>query len=116
MTGTFIGDRLRRKESRAWIFTLPNELTISGSTSGDFEPELAARENRGSHRGERGGGLMADAVTALVGAVLMIAFLGLIVVKLMEVALGVVCLVGISAMLWGFWVDTVAPLVRRRSG
>jgi hypothetical protein len=55
---------------------------------------------------------MSDTLTGLLGAVLMIAFLSAIALKLGEVALWLVCLAGIALMLWALWTDALGPLVR----
>jgi hypothetical protein len=57
---------------------------------------------------------MADAITGLFGAVLMITFLVLIAAKLNELALWSVCLIGIALMLWALWKDDFEPLLDRR--
>ena len=57
---------------------------------------------------------MADAVTGLLGAVLMIVFLVLIASKLNEVALWITCISGLVLMLWAFWEDDFRPLFDRR--
>lgn len=58
---------------------------------------------------------MADFITAVIGAVLMIVFLLLIATKLNEVALWTTCLIGIAGMVWAVWTDAIAPLFGRRS-
>ncbi len=58
---------------------------------------------------------MADAITGLIGAILMITFLLLIAMKLNELALWIVCLIGIASMLWALWEDDFEPLLGRRS-
>jgi cobalamin synthase len=55
---------------------------------------------------------MADFVTGLLGIVLMITYILLMVVKLNELALWVVSLVGIALAIWAFWGDAGAPLLR----
>jgi putative flippase GtrA len=57
---------------------------------------------------------MSDAVTAVVGIVLMTAFLALIALKLGEVPVWIAFIVGIALMFWGFWTDAFLPLFRRR--
>lgn len=57
---------------------------------------------------------MADAITAVIGIAIMLAFIGLIVFTLNEPPLSIVSLIGVSLMLWGFWTDVFAPLVCRR--
>lgn len=56
---------------------------------------------------------MADFVTGLIGVVLMLAYILFIAVKLNELALWLVCLVGFALMLWAFWTDAGAPLLGR---
>jgi hypothetical protein len=58
---------------------------------------------------------MADLITSVIGAALMVVFLLLLAAKLNEVALWAVCLIGIALMLWAVWNDTFAPLFGRRS-
>jgi hypothetical protein len=57
---------------------------------------------------------MSDALTAIIGSVLLIAFLMLIAVKLAELPVWIAFIVGILLMLWGFWKDAFQPLFRRR--
>jgi hypothetical protein len=57
---------------------------------------------------------MADAVATIIGAAIMIAFIGIIAVTLNELPLTIVCLIGVGLMLWGFWKDVFEPLYRRR--
>jgi hypothetical protein len=57
---------------------------------------------------------MSDAVSALVGIVLLAAFLGLIALKLGELPVWIAFLVAIILMLWGFWKDAFQPLFQRR--
>lgn len=58
---------------------------------------------------------MSDAITAIVGIVIMVTFLMFIAVTLSEVPVWIVFLVGIALMLWGFWKDAFEPLFRPRS-
>ncbi len=58
---------------------------------------------------------MMDVVTGIIGMVLMIGFLLMIALKLNEVALWVICLLGVVLMLWGFWRDALVPVLRRSS-
>lgn len=58
---------------------------------------------------------MSDAVTGFIGAALMITFLLLIAVKLNELPLWIVVLVGIVLMAWAFWTDALAPVLGRES-
>lgn len=56
---------------------------------------------------------MADAISAVIGIALMVAFLSAIAVKLGELSLWLVCLLAIVLMLAAFWQDAFAPLLRR---
>jgi hypothetical protein len=56
---------------------------------------------------------MADAITALIGAALMIFFILLIAAKLDELPLWIVCISGICLMVWAVFTDTIAPLIWR---
>ena len=56
---------------------------------------------------------MADAITGLIGALLMITFLLLIAMKLNELALWIVCVIGIAPMLWALWKDDFEPFLSR---
>ena len=58
---------------------------------------------------------MADAITGLIGAILMITFLLLIAMKLNELPVWIVCFVGVASMLWSLWIDDFEPLLPRRS-
>ncbi len=59
---------------------------------------------------------MADAVATVIGAAIMIAFLAIIAGTLNELPLTVACIIGVALMLWGFWTDVFAPLLRREGG
>jgi uncharacterized membrane protein len=56
---------------------------------------------------------MADAITAVIGAVLVSTFVLLIAVKLNEFPLWVVVLTGLALMLAAFWIDAWRPLFKR---
>ncbi len=56
---------------------------------------------------------MADAVTALIGAIIMIGYMLLIAAKLATLPLWIVTLVGLALMLAAFWGDDWKPLFRR---
>jgi len=56
---------------------------------------------------------MADAVTALIGAVIMIGYIVLIAAKLAAPPLWIVSLIGLALMLWAFWVDDWKPIISR---
>jgi hypothetical protein len=62
---------------------------------------------------DKAGKSMADAVTAIIGIAIMVTFLGVIVGTLSELPLTIVSIVAVALMLWGFWKDTFAPLLRR---
>ena len=56
---------------------------------------------------------MADAITALIGAIIMIGYIVLIAAKLAAPPLWVCALIGLALMLWGFWGDDWQPLFKR---
>lgn len=56
---------------------------------------------------------MANAVTALIGAVIMVGYIVLIAAKLAAPPLWICCVVGLALMLWGFWVDDWKPILNR---
>jgi hypothetical protein len=58
---------------------------------------------------------MADAITAAIGAVIMIGYIWLIADKLNELPLWIACIAGIALMVWSFWEDDWAPMFRRNS-
>jgi putative flippase GtrA len=58
---------------------------------------------------------MADAVTAAIGAVIMIGYMWLIADKLNELPLWIVTIIGIACMVWAFWGDDWKPVLRRES-
>jgi len=55
---------------------------------------------------------MADAVTALVGAIIMIGYMFLIAAKLATLPLWICVLTGLVLMLWGFWWDDWEPVIK----
>ena len=55
---------------------------------------------------------MADAVTALIGAIIMIGYMFLIAAKLAAPPLWICVLIGLALMLWGFWWDDWKPIVK----
>lgn len=59
---------------------------------------------------------MADAITALIGAIIMIGYILLIAAKLAAPPLWIVALIGLALMLWAFWIDDWKPVVRRNRG
>jgi hypothetical protein len=56
---------------------------------------------------------MADAVTAAIGAIIMIGYILLIAAKLAAPPLWICCIIGLALMLWGFWGDDWRPIFRR---
>lgn len=56
---------------------------------------------------------MADAITALIGAIIMIGYILLIAAKLAAPPLWIVSLIGLALMLWAFWGDDWKPLFER---
>jgi len=56
---------------------------------------------------------MADAVTAAIGAIIMIGYMFLIAAKLAAAPLWVCVVIGLALMLWGFWGDDWRPLFKR---
>jgi hypothetical protein len=58
---------------------------------------------------------MADAVTAAIGAVIMVGYMWLIDAKLNTIPLWIVTIVGLALMLWAFWIDDWKPIIKRDS-
>ena len=58
---------------------------------------------------------MADTVTALFGAIIMIGYMFLIAAKLAALPLSICVLIGVALMLWGFWGEDWQPLFKRNS-
>jgi hypothetical protein len=56
---------------------------------------------------------MADAVTAAIGAIIMIVYMLLIAAKLAALPLWIAVIAGIALMLWGFWWDDWQPVLQR---
>jgi hypothetical protein len=56
---------------------------------------------------------MADAVTAAIGAIIMIGYILMIALKLAAPPLWVACLIGLALMLWAFWGDDWEPITKR---
>lgn len=56
---------------------------------------------------------MADAITALIGAIIMIGYIILIAAKLSAPPLWIVSLIGLALMLWAFWWDDWRPVFKR---
>ncbi len=57
---------------------------------------------------------MADAISAIIGAIIMIGYIVLIAVKLAAPPLWVCALIGLALMLWAFWQDAWKPLFQRK--
>ena len=55
---------------------------------------------------------MADAITALIGAVMMIGYVLLIAAKLAALPLWICTMIGVALMLWNFWGDDRQPIVK----
>lgn len=58
---------------------------------------------------------MVDAICAIIGMALMIAFLSAIAIKLAELSLWIVVISAVVLMFIAFWQDAFAPLLRRSS-
>jgi hypothetical protein len=58
---------------------------------------------------------MADAITAAIGAVIMIGYMWLIASKLNELPLWIVTIIGLLLMLWAFWDENWRPIIKRNS-
>lgn len=58
---------------------------------------------------------MSDILTGFVGGALFVAFLGFILVRVADVALWIVAIVGILCMIYALWGDAVAPYLSRRN-
>jgi hypothetical protein len=56
---------------------------------------------------------MADAITALIGAIIMIGYMLLIAAKLAALPLWICTATGLALMLWGFWGDDWKPILQR---
>jgi hypothetical protein len=56
---------------------------------------------------------MADAITALIGAIILIGYMLLIAAKLAELPLWICTTIGLALMLWGFWGDDWQPILQR---
>jgi hypothetical protein len=57
---------------------------------------------------------MADAVTAIIGAIIMIGYIFMIATKLAAAPLWIACLIGLAMMLYAFWQDDWRPLFSRQ--
>ncbi len=55
---------------------------------------------------------MADAITALIGAIIMIGYILVIAAKLSATPLWIACLIGLALMLWAFWWDDWHPVFK----
>jgi CDP-diglyceride synthetase len=58
---------------------------------------------------------MADAVTAAIGAIILIGYMFLIATKLNTIPLWIVIIIGLALMLWAFWGDDWKPVIKRDS-
>jgi hypothetical protein len=58
---------------------------------------------------------MADAITGLIGAAIMIGYMLLIAAKLNELPLWICVIIGLAVMLCAFWVDAWRPWLARNS-
>jgi len=58
---------------------------------------------------------MADAITALVGAIIMTGYIVLIAAKLAAAPLWIVSIIGLGLMLAAFWIDDWKPVLFRNS-
>ncbi len=56
---------------------------------------------------------MADAITALIGAIIMIGYMLLIAAKLAALPLWICTAIGLALMLGGFWGDDLKPILQR---
>jgi hypothetical protein len=56
---------------------------------------------------------MADAITGLIGAIIMTGYIFLIAAKLAAPPLWICAVAGLALMLWGFWIDDWRPLFKR---
>lgn len=56
---------------------------------------------------------MEDAISGVIGAVIMIGYILLIAAKLAAPPLWICCLIGLTLMLWAFWGDDWKPLFSR---
>lgn len=59
--------------------------------------------------------MVADAVTAAIGAAIMIGYMWLIAAKLDALPLWIAVFIGLGLMLWAFWEDDWRPLLKRDS-
>jgi hypothetical protein len=55
---------------------------------------------------------MADAVTALIGAIIMVGYIVPMAAMLAASPLWICCLIGLGLMLWGFWGDDWKPVIK----
>lgn len=56
---------------------------------------------------------MADAVTAAIGAIIMIGYILLIAAKLAAPPFWIVTLISLALMLWAFWQDDWLPVIKK---
>lgn len=57
---------------------------------------------------------MADAVAAVIGAVIMIGYMLVVAAKIAAPPLWIVTIIGLALMLWAFWGDDWKPLFTRK--
>lgn len=58
---------------------------------------------------------MADAITAAIGAVIMMGYIYFVAEKINELPLTIASIIGIVLMLLAFWTDAWKPLLKRNS-
>ena len=58
---------------------------------------------------------MSDIITGAIGAVLFVTFLAFILIRVTDISLWIVAIIGVLCMLYALWGDTVVPYLRRRS-
>jgi hypothetical protein len=56
---------------------------------------------------------MADAVTAAIGAIIMIGYILLIAVKLAEAPFWIITVFSLGLMLWAFWQEDWLPVIKK---
>jgi hypothetical protein len=57
---------------------------------------------------------MADAVTAAIGAIIMIGYILLIAFKLAEVPFWIITVFSLGLMMWAFWQDDWRPIIKKQ--
>jgi len=58
---------------------------------------------------------MSDIITGVIGAALFVTFLAFILMRVTDISLWIVTIIGVACMLYALWGDTVVPYLRRRS-